>query len=291
MDDDALPKGESRGMTPGEIELAKSVFGNSIDYSKVRIHNGKDEGPVARVENYLSKFIGMNDVENRPQASGSNIWYPTGQYKDDFSKPGNDSSTFIHELTHVWQFQHGLAGAAVKTAEDVVTNGLNYDKTYTYKLDPKKDLMDYNVEQQANIVAEYFGMKERKAHPEPPPPPATVEGIENNFFGRMMLKRIAELHTARKETPDLRELERKGYVAYDKEGHPHFTQKFADKTTEDGKKYAAERVQRDADLEKVMAKFAANPGYVDEKGVVEKIAGIALKAVTPVYLSPLLPRR
>ena len=32
---------ESRSLTPGEIELARSIFGDAIDYSKVRLVRGK----------------------------------------------------------------------------------------------------------------------------------------------------------------------------------------------------------------------------------------------------------
>jgi hypothetical protein len=34
------PKGEARGLTSGEIAMARQLFGSSVDYSKVKVHNG-----------------------------------------------------------------------------------------------------------------------------------------------------------------------------------------------------------------------------------------------------------
>jgi hypothetical protein len=62
---------------------------------------------------------------------------------------------FIHEMTHVWQFQHGRAVRwdALKGWIGIV---LNYQSTYGYDLDDVKDFRDLNIEQQAHMVEDYL---------------------------------------------------------------------------------------------------------------------------------------
>lgn len=84
-------------------------------------------------------------------------------YCDDFSlaSPGLQAH-FIHEMTHVWQTQ---------------TRGRWYlplvgpfQRRYAYSLRPGKPLTDYNIEQQAEIVAHAFMLRNGMAvGPEVPP--------------------------------------------------------------------------------------------------------------------------
>src|SRR5437879_2230183 len=86
-----------RGMTPGEIALAKGIFGDAIDYNQVRIHRGKVPGFVE------SKF--QDDYTPVP-VDGRDIYVPEKSYKDDFST--ESKSSFIHLMAYVWQFQAGI---------------------------------------------------------------------------------------------------------------------------------------------------------------------------------------
>ena len=71
-----------RGMTEGEIELARSVYGDSIDYSEVEIHDHSYALTPGQVS-----------------APNGDIYYPEGRYQDDFSEGGLGArKTFIHEL-------------------------------------------------------------------------------------------------------------------------------------------------------------------------------------------------
>src|ERR1035437_383146 len=110
------PKGKDREMTPGEIELARSVFGNSINYSKVRIHNST----------YLPAC-----------AQGRNIITPNGElycganYCDDFSK--TDAGTqrlFVHEMTHVWQYQNNILDPRLEAVKTLVEHWGKYSDAY-----------------------------------------------------------------------------------------------------------------------------------------------------------------
>ena len=72
----------------------------------------------------------------------------------------DDRGTFIHECVHVWQFYHGITKlSAVKLFFWYRSD--YFPKAYRYDLWDNDDLTDYNMEQQASIVAEYF---QRKAY-------------------------------------------------------------------------------------------------------------------------------
>ncbi len=126
----------NRCLTPGEIELARSVFGDAIDYSKVRLFKGK-WWPL--------------HPRNAAMAPMGNIYFhPEGEvWSDDFSKePLGRQGFFIHEMTHVWQSQ---------------TSGRFYLPLmrhpfcrYSYELKPGKPFRRYGLEQQAEIVAHNF---------------------------------------------------------------------------------------------------------------------------------------
>src|SRR5947199_339419 len=73
--------------------ITKSIFGDSVDYSKVRLVKGKWWPFQPR----NAAMAPMGDIFFHPDAGG---------WSDDFSKePLGRQGFFIHELTHVWQAQ------------------------------------------------------------------------------------------------------------------------------------------------------------------------------------------
>jgi hypothetical protein len=170
-------------LSPEQIKKAETVFGNSIDYSKVRIAFGK-----------VSYFQSPSTVV----VIGNTIHYPPPpepkEAKDDKKNPENkpsepktpvitigyaptpkaESDMFIHEMTHVWQNQHnikgtGVTGAVMLWAKNLFSSA--HENIYSYTLDSTKTLADYNIEQQAEIVATYSAMKKNVArHPDRAPP-------------------------------------------------------------------------------------------------------------------------
>lgn len=132
------PVGEWRPMTPGEINMAKLIFKNSIDYAKVKCHNGE----------YL--WFGMQPDSTAMTPEGE-IYFSPKEFRADFSKePPGSRLWFIHEMVHVWQYQLGyptkLRGAA--------RIGLSYD----YTLRKGKLLSDYNMEAQGDLLADYWAL-------------------------------------------------------------------------------------------------------------------------------------
>ena len=126
----------SRSLTPGEIALARSVFGDAIDYSKVRM--------VHR------KWWPLQPRGTAMAPSGNIHFHPRGDlWSEDFSKePLHRQGLFIHEMTHVWQAQ---------------TRGRFYLPLmrhpfcrYRYSIVPGRPFGRYGLEQQAEIVRHAF---------------------------------------------------------------------------------------------------------------------------------------
>lgn len=132
----AAEEGFERPLTFGEIVLARSVYGNSIFYDQVKIH----------CDSYFP--FGLQN-ENYAMAPNGELWFRKELYVKDFSTASLElQHTFIHEMGHVWQHQRGmwvrLRGLFSGVAD------------YTYRLDGKKKLKEYNMEQQASIIADYW---------------------------------------------------------------------------------------------------------------------------------------
>ncbi|WGL15413.1 DUF6531 domain-containing protein [Microbulbifer bruguierae] len=133
-----------RALTQGEITLAKSIFGDSIEYEKVEIRQ--------------ERFAGIIPVpRNRAMApSGKIYFHPENKsYREDFSKSGLSlQGLFIHEMTHVWQYQSG---------ESVIGRGM-VERDYEYVIgsricteDGRFD--DQPLEAQGNLIMDFFFMR------------------------------------------------------------------------------------------------------------------------------------
>jgi hypothetical protein len=123
-------------MSPGEVELARSVFGSAIDYSKVRLVRGKWWPFQPR----RSAMAPMGSVYFHPDGGG---------WSEDFSKePLARQGFFIHELTHVWQAQKGGRFYLPLMRHPFCR--------YRYRLEPGKPFSRYGLEQQAEIVRHRF---------------------------------------------------------------------------------------------------------------------------------------
>lgn len=127
-------EGTLRLLTPGEIRLARTVFGDSIVYGKIWIHHGS----------YLP--FGLQNRNTSMSPNGE--LYFRDWYVPDFSaKDYRYKHLFIHEMAHVWQYQHGMW---------VKSRGLSsWLANYSYELDESKRLKSYPMEQQAQIIADY----------------------------------------------------------------------------------------------------------------------------------------
>jgi len=129
----------SRALTVGEVAVASALFGDAIDYAKVRIHNRR----------YLP--FGLQP-KNCAMAPNGRLYFHHSCFLDDFSANGvHARHWFLHEMVHVWQHQLGypvrLRGA--------VRIGLDY----RYRLRAGATLADFNMEAQGDLLADYFVLK------------------------------------------------------------------------------------------------------------------------------------
>lgn len=125
-----------RPLTDGEIDLAASVFGDAIDYSRARIANAK----------WI--FFQPRHVTMAPM--GCIHFHPKGGlYHDDFSQaPLDRQGLFIHEMTHVWQAQSRGRWYLPLMRHPFCR--------YHYSIRPGWPLDRYGIEQQAEIVRHAF---------------------------------------------------------------------------------------------------------------------------------------
>lgn len=159
MPKNILLKTEPRWLTKGEIDKLKPIFGNSLDYTKVRIHKGQ--------------FI-RGQRDNVAMTPVGAAYYPARIYRSDFSDTllkDTDWHLFVHEMVHVWQHQRKqgyVLAAAVKIA---VQGGYEWDPAfpnhriaynYRHLVEKRKYLSEFNIEQQADIIADYFIYKGTK---------------------------------------------------------------------------------------------------------------------------------
>ncbi|MCX8748408.1 hypothetical protein J3U75_03285 [Snodgrassella sp. B3088] len=129
-------KSQSRLLTPGEMSMVTSVFKSAIVLSQVRVRDGillPHQGKYA-----ITPFGG--------------IYWPHEYYSRDYSiEPIRRKHFFMHEMTHVWQYQMGMQ-VALRGAFSLIAN-------YEYGLKEGKLLSNYGMEQQASIIADYYALK------------------------------------------------------------------------------------------------------------------------------------
>jgi hypothetical protein len=144
---------ERRLLTDGEIALARSMFGDAIDYSKVCLVRGKWWPFQPR---------------NAAMAPDGNIYFHpvAGGWSEDFAgEPLHRQGFFIHEMTHVWQAQRGGRFYLPLMRHPFCR--------YGYALAPGKPLQRYGLEQQAEIVRHRF-LADRGGAPAIVPPRALL---------------------------------------------------------------------------------------------------------------------
>jgi hypothetical protein len=128
---DLMKPGQSRVLSEGEIALGRGIFGDEIDWPKVRIYQAPPLGFGAMVP------VGRTIVFSKWRAA----W--------DFADASRtEQGWFVHELAHVWQAARGVVLAGAKL-------GALGKGAYAYKPQAPK-LNGYNIERQAEIVRHLF---------------------------------------------------------------------------------------------------------------------------------------
>lgn len=130
----------ARFLTSGEMALLRPIFADTLPYNDQIIGDNSSE---------WGGYWNSITPHNIPRLAKP-IW------TYDFSRASfGDRWIFIHEMTHAWQWYHG--GNNVLSAAGLwMRYGSDYDSAYDYNFDDGNSLFDFNFEQQACIVADYW---------------------------------------------------------------------------------------------------------------------------------------
>jgi hypothetical protein len=151
-----------RKLTLNEKEQAGLVFGYSLDFERVTIHEG------ARWPNFLGKIGARLRKEKPPSANavtiGQHVFFPRklAEFSTAASGKGlTDTAWLIHELTHVWQFQNLGAWYSFKTVWLHLKSRFNiYQYGGPEELERQMALgngfLSFNQEQQGEITRDYY---------------------------------------------------------------------------------------------------------------------------------------
>lgn len=128
----------TRSLTAIEEKKARSIFGNKIDYSKVNI----DE----------ASFLAWLGAKLKRRSGMGITTFHTINFnrKLNTAAGSSDMKWLIHELTHVAQMEHTGSRYLVEAFHAQASAG------YEYRAGEKKHFREYNREQQACIVADYY---------------------------------------------------------------------------------------------------------------------------------------
>jgi len=133
-----LPK--IRALSRSEKNLARSVFQNTINYDRVKITDTLGSG-------------GRPWTTNTPPMYMINV----GSDYPNLTANKERKRLLIHELTHVWQGQHlvpFMLNSGAHQSLSAINNGGDVASAYAYTVG--KPWGQYNVEQQASIVAHWY---------------------------------------------------------------------------------------------------------------------------------------
>jgi len=119
--------------------MARELFGDAIDYARVRIHNRR----------YLP--FGLQPKNCAMTPNGALYFHKSCCLLDLSTGSETARHWFMHEMVHVWQHQLGypvrLRGA------------FRIGLSYRYALAMDKSLSDFNMEAQGDLLADYFVLR------------------------------------------------------------------------------------------------------------------------------------
>ncbi|ULJ60316.1 type IV secretion protein Rhs [Wielerella bovis] len=142
-----------RRLTSSERKLLHPIYRDSIDYDRVWIHKGR--------------FIPFFQQRHTAMTPFGTIHMPPDLYHADYAQ--TDASMrhlFVHEMAHVWQYQLGLRlwQDGLKLA---IKGGYRAQACYAYtgSLKHCTHFSQFNMEQQANLIADWFVFRHTQKNP------------------------------------------------------------------------------------------------------------------------------
>jgi hypothetical protein len=165
---DTAPHGDETG-------FARAVFGDSLDFDRIRVTNLSGLGTRAFTTPTVDGTILLN-IGNAYDSPTTAVDPPHGY--------ATEGQILIHELTHAWQIQHAsLADGYIPglLCQGIYNQGVTGRAAYQYG-PPGPAWSTFNLEAQAAIVDQWFAGTTSKQ----PPPPMDTAGpyygyIRNNI--------------------------------------------------------------------------------------------------------------
>ena len=146
-----------RKLTARELQVGRRVFQETIKWGQVRITDGSGSGDSV----FTNAGIGQDTMH---------------MTKRHYNNPSD--ALLVHELTHIWQAtNHGFTGLGYKLnslahqgyhmAKTWVSGGKGRNAAYDYdrKLLGKDSWDDFSIEEQAQIVEDWFVRGEKTSDP------------------------------------------------------------------------------------------------------------------------------
>lgn len=122
----------TRPLSETEINVLSPLYMSSVELQKIRIKYG---GPLTWV------FPGVT--------IGSTISFPKQAYDEQDRK---DQALLVHEVCHVWQYQNFGIRYIPRSLWELLTQR----DAYVIHYEASKSFRDYDVEEQCEIMAEFF---------------------------------------------------------------------------------------------------------------------------------------
>jgi hypothetical protein len=123
-----------RPLTPSERGESLSVFGDSLDLDQIRL----EEDPIMSMGGFA-------------RTTPSTVNFPVGAFGSSDFMPW-----LIHELTHSWQYQHGVSLATTLVHALRAVYDYGGEAGLRAALASGRTFRQFNTEQQADIVKDYY---------------------------------------------------------------------------------------------------------------------------------------
>ena len=158
-----------RSLNELEIEQAKLVFTDALEYERIQVV--EDDGFALRVEVIGSRFARRRPGDTNAVTLGNTIrfsrWLKT-QVGNPVDVYLGDMGWVVHELTHVWQYQHfGLIYLPQAIGAHLTLGAKAYEYSAKAALSARGDDLktmwdegkrfgDFNREQQGDITRDFY---------------------------------------------------------------------------------------------------------------------------------------
>ena len=159
-----------RPLTEAEIEFSRTIHGDTLNVSKVRLIDGaptravtfrRKPRPRTTCREKILPPAKDEIVTAKPAAVAlwNSVLFDEDWYLDDYLPDYPDRIGLVaamllsHELTHVWQWQNRKVTGytPLKAAREQFTG----DDPYLFNIENKREFLNFGYEQQGSIVEEY----------------------------------------------------------------------------------------------------------------------------------------